>query len=216
MWTKVVWGVVALLGIACVAEGAYIVSNREADRPPVAVNPAVDPIPDLDKWEQRLQTELASAGQIEERDFDRLFGDDFFRHRLDPFAEIGTVQRELDNRLEGRERQLFDSSFRNWFEKRMDLTGITSKVENGGKTVAVTFGIPGLDTDSVKLDVNADRIRLSYGARQTEKKGNTTVEASESFEKIFPLPDGADPTGFTVRKGKDELTVVFKKSQPAA
>jgi HSP20 family molecular chaperone IbpA len=152
----------------------------------------------------------------EERDFDRLFGDDFFRHRLDPFAEIDKVRQEMEHGLEGRNRVLFGTSFKNWFEKRIDLTGITSKVEDQGKTVAVTFGIPGLDTDSVKLDVNADRIRLSYGARRTEKEGNATAEAFGSFDKIIPLPDGADPTGFTVKKGKDEPTVVFKKAGHAA
>ncbi len=165
MSTRVLWGVVALLGVACVAEGAYIASNREADRPPDAASPAVDPIRDVDRWEQRLQKELTSAGRIEER---------------------------------------------------IDLSGITSKVEDKGKNVAVTFGIPGLDTDSVKLDVNSDRIRLRYGALQTEKKGNTTAESVENYEKIIPLPDGVDPAGFTVTKGKDKLTLVFRKAERAS
>jgi HSP20 family molecular chaperone IbpA len=212
MSTRVLWGVVALLGVTCIAEGSYIASNRRAERPPDAANPAVDPVRDLDKWEQRLQSDLASAGRLEDRDFDRLFGDDFFRQRIDPFAEIDKVGREIGNRLEGRDRELFGSAFRNWFEKRIDLTGITSKVQDKGKNVAVTFEIPGLDTDTVKLDVNADRIRLSYGALKTEKKGKTTTEAVASFEKIIPLPDGVDPTGFTVQKGKNELTVVFRKA----
>lgn len=216
MSTRILWSVVALLGVTCVAEGAFIVSNRPVNRPPDAANSAVDPIRDLDQWEQRLHKELADAGRIDTRDFDRLFGDDFFRNRIDPFAEISKIQHEMEHRFQGRDSELFGNAFRNWFEKRIDLTGITSKLVDKEKTLAVTFGIPGLDTDSVKLDVNADRIRLSYSALDTEKKGKTTTEDFESFEKIIPLPDGADPTGFTVKKGKDALTIVFRKAGHAA
>lgn len=98
----------------------------------------------------------------------------------------------------------------------MDLAGITTKIAEQGKDLTVTFGIPGLKENSVKFDVNANRIRFDYDTRKDVKKGASDVETTESVEKIVPLPDGADPNGFEVRKGKDEITLVFHRIAHAA
>jgi len=63
-----------------------------------------------------------------------------------------------------------------------------------------------------RVDVDANRIRLTYGTGKNTTRGNETVQTSESFEKIIPLPENADPSGFEVRKGKDTLTLVFRKT----
>ncbi|HQQ76167.1 MAG TPA: hypothetical protein PLB01_02340 [Thermoanaerobaculia bacterium] len=213
MGTRVPWGIAALLGVACLGEAGYIVTHRAAASSPPGRAVTQPPQEDLDRWERRLRDEISRTGKLGDGDFDTLFGDDFFRRRFDPFAEVDRVRRKLEDGLEASERRLFSESFRNWFSKRMDLTGITTKIADQGKDVSVTFGIPGLDEDSVRFDVNASRIRLRYDARKDVKKGGGDVQTSETVEKILPLPSGADPNGFEVRKGKDEITLVFHRTK---
>lgn len=223
MKLKASWGIAALLGVACLAEAGYIVSHRAiAAAPPArdAAPPARDAAgataDDLRRWADRAHEEIARTGALGEKDFDELFGDDFFRRRFDPFEEIDRVRKRLEGDLAETERARFGASFDDWFSKRIGLDGISTKVTDRGKDVAVTFGIPGLDEDSVKFDVNADRIRMRYATRTDVKKKGSDVETSTSVEKILPLPDGADPAGFEVKKGKDEITLVFHKARPAA
>ena len=216
MGTRAPWGIAALLGVACLAEAGYIVVHRAAASAPTKGAAALQPREELDRWDRHLHEEIARTGKLVDEDFDKLFGDDFFRRRFDPFAEINRARHRLEEGLEGPERSLFSSSFNDWFSKRMDLAGITTKIAEQDKNVTVTFGIPGLKEDSVKLDVNANRIRFRYEAGKDVKKGGSDVETTERVEKILPLPDGADPNGFEVRKGKDEVTLVFHKMEHAA
>ncbi|MGZ6971389.1 MAG: hypothetical protein ACXVID_06975 [Thermoanaerobaculia bacterium] len=76
--------------------------------------------------------------------------------------------------------------------------------------------VPGLDEGSAKFDVNANRIRFRYDTRKEVKKRGSDVETSERVEKVLPLPPGADPSGFEVRKGKDEITLVFHRIEHGA
>lgn len=216
MGIRAPWGIAALLGVACLGEAGYIVAHRAAAAPPPASETAVPAAQDLDRWEQRLHEEIARTGKLGDQDFDTLFGDDFFRRRFDPFEEVDRVRRQLEGGLEAPKRALFSSSFHDWFSKRMDLAGITTKVADQGKNIAVTFGIPGLNEDSVTFDVNANRIRFHYDTSKDVKKAGRDVETAENVEKILPLPPGADPNGFEVRKGKDEITLVFHRIANAA
>ena len=208
---RVPWGIAALLGVACLAETGYIVSHKSAASTPAGENATPPASQDFDRWERHVRDEIARTGKLADHDFDTLFGDDFFRRRFEPFSEIDRIGRRLEDGLDTSERALFDTSFHGWLSKRIDLAGITTKVADQGKDVAVKFGIPGLDENSVKFDVNANRIRMQYEARKDVKKAGSDMETSESVEKILPLPAGADPNGFEVRKGKDEITLVFHK-----
>ena len=216
MSSRAAWGMAALLGVGCLAEAGYIVAHRAGAAPPAGAEATPPAAQDLDRWEHRLGDEIARTGKLGDHDFDALFGDDFFRRRFDPFTEVDRVSHRLEEGLDRSERALFRTSFQDWFSKRMGLTGISTKVAEQGKDVEVTFGIPGLDEDSVKFDVNANRIRMSYSARTEEKKGGNELETAAHVEKILPLPADADPNGFEVRKGKDEITLVFHKLEHAA
>ncbi|HVO51693.1 MAG TPA: hypothetical protein VMV60_11910 [Thermoanaerobaculia bacterium] len=211
MGIRAPWGIAALLGLACVGEAGYIAAHRASASSPQAAGTARPADAELGHWEKRLHEAIAKSGKLEDHDFDALFGDDFFRRRFDPFSEVDRVGRRLAEGLDASDRGLFDTSFHDWFSKRMALTGITTKVVDEGKDVEVTFGVPGLDEDSAKFDVNANRIRFRYDARTEETHDGRDVRTSEKVEKILPLPAGADPNGFEVRKGKDEVTLVFRR-----
>jgi HSP20 family molecular chaperone IbpA len=216
MSMKASWGVAVLLGFVAVAEGGYILSHRAAASTQPAEPAARPAAEEISRWDRQLRDEIARAGKLGDKDFDALFGDDFFRRRVDPFAEIDRVRRRLEEGLDATDRTLFRDSFKDWFTKRIDLGPITTKVSDEGRNILVTFGIPGLDVDSVKLDVNANRIRLRYEAREEATKGGTDVESATSVEKVVPLPAGADPAGFDVRKGKDSIILVFHRAGHAA
>jgi HSP20 family molecular chaperone IbpA len=211
MGIRASWGIVALLGFACVGEAGDIVAHRTSASSAKGAGATRPADAELGRWEKRLHDAIARTGKLGDHDFDALFGDDFFRRRYDPFSEVDRVGRQLEEGLDASDRGLFDTSFRDWFSKRMDLTGITTKVADEGKNVEVTFDIPGLDEDSARFDVNANRIRFRYDARKEETQDGRDVRTSEKVEKVLPLPAGADPNGFEVRKGKDEITLVFHR-----
>jgi len=215
---RVLWGAIVLLGAACLVEGVYIVNRRAvaSAAPAPASASANDVAHRLDLLENRLRSEMAGADRFDAQVFDRLFDDEFFRSGFDPFREIGRVEKRLALGLDTDRRPAFETSFQDWLRQRIDLTAMTPKVTDEGKDVLVSFRIPGLDAGSVKVDVNANRIRMTYGAQADSTKAGATVRMAESYEKIVPLPENADPNGFEVRKGKNELTLVLRKSHPAA
>lgn len=216
MGIRTPWGIAALLGVACLGEAAYIVAHRASASSPPGRDVTRPADEELARWEKRLHEEIERTGELKDKDFDNLFGDDFFRRRFDPFAEVDRVGRQIEKGLDSSERSLFKSSFHDWFAKRMDVSGVTTKVADEGKSVLVTFGVPGLDEGSAKFDVNANRIRFRYDTRKEVKKRGSDVETSERVEKVLPLPPGADPSGFEVRKGKDEITLVFHRIEHGA
>lgn len=208
---KRLWVMAALLTAVCAGQGYQIHAQRgEAKR---TKEREMSP---LERWHEQVRRELFRGGPFPFSRFDLLFDDDFFSRRFDPFAEIENFHRRFSPLFREDERPLFDRSWLRYFDDRMDIQDIRTSVERKGDEIIVTLNIPGLEGDSFNLDINRDRIRISYSARtaseKEDAKGNVyhRSESMRQYRKIMPIPDGADPDSSRVNRDGESIKIIFK------
>lgn len=211
MSRNVLIGLLALLVVVCSAQSMYIYQQRQARQR------MLDPWADVDRWMSEANKNLFSGTPVPFRDFDRLFDDRFYRNRFDPFRAIEGFPERFDSLVKPQNRPLFEQSWRDWFRSRMDVEEINPEVKTTKDQVVVALKIPGLQAESVNVNVEKGRIRLSYSAKNSEekkdKKGNV-IQKSESyqqFEKVLPVPANADPNTAQITKEGDKVEIAFKK-----
>jgi HSP20 family molecular chaperone IbpA len=181
-----------------------------------------DPWTRFKDWSESVQRELEAGRAIPPSRFDRLFDDDFFRQNADPFGLIDEFDRRFQSGLEKQEKALFGDSWRGWYADRLGLGPIEETTRTTDKNVTLSFRIPDLDASSVKLDVNGDRVRLSYSTRREKTRKDAkgrVVSRRESYarsEKIVPVPPQADPQTWRVRKTSGEIDVIFARERGAS
>lgn len=214
MRNKILWCAVGLLSAACAAQAYYIHSQNKAatDKPSIS-----DVVREQDKWIAEARKNMLGRAPVPSRQFDDLFNDDFFGRRFDPFAEIESFQKRMAPLLSEDQRSMFGQSWKDWFNDRMDVAGIQSETKSTDKEVVVSFKVPGLDGESLKVDVNDDRIRVAYDAKTVEeKKGENGAYRNESvrhFEKIMPIPGDADPKKNRVVPEGNRIKIIFERRQ---
>lgn len=211
---KTLWGIIAALGIACLAEGLYIYTQKKERKA------APQPWDDFGKWSQEVRKNLPLGSPIPFRQFDRLFNDKFFSHRFDPFEQMENFPKRFGHLFEEEERSLLGRSWRDWFQNRMDVTDIRPEVKSTADEVIVSLKIPGLEGESLNIDINKDRIRISYSAKTLQEKKDEKggfygkSESVRQYEKVMPIPDGADPGQSRTVKEGDTIKIIFKKRKP--
>jgi HSP20 family molecular chaperone IbpA len=115
------------------------------------------------------------------------------------------------------EQSLFSRSYGDWFNSRMNVTNISPEVKTTEKEVILSFKIPGLDGESMNININKDRIRIAYDAKtitdKKDEKGGSYLrsESSQHFEKIMPIPKGADAKDNRIVHEGDTVKIIFKK-----
>lgn len=216
MTSKMLWCVVGLLGATCAGQAYHIYSSREA-RAGRWKAPAEDFWKEQHDWIARAREQLLKGGSIPPGRFDELFDDAFFGRRFDPFAEIENFNKRIAPFLREDERALFGRSWNEWFTDRLGVADVETGIEKTDKEVVLSIRIPGLKGESLKIDVNDDRIRIAYDAESIERAqdgaGRTAFQAMRArhFVKILPIPEDADPkTSRVVREG-GALKVVFRR-----
>ena len=214
MNNKVLWCAVGLLSAACAAQAYYIHSQKKAEKSTPAVN---DIAREQEKWIAEARKSMLGRPPVPFRQFDDLFNDDFFGRRFDPFAEIENFQKRLAPLLSDDQRSLFGQSWKDWVHDRMDLAEIQSESTTTDKEVVVSFKIPGLEGESLNVDVNDDRIRIAYDAKTVEeKKGEHGAYRNESvrhFEKIMPIPGDAYPKKNRIVHDGNRIKIIFERRQ---
>jgi HSP20 family molecular chaperone IbpA len=210
------WGFGVLTAI-CVAEGAWIYRLRDAARaeqPQASVG--------SEAWSLGNMGGFPGGGPQTVHPFGRLFGDDTSREPHDPFNEI---QKEFDTLTPLLKDN--DSFFKQSWDQLFDDTvaGMDSKtlIENKGDHLVITMKIPGLKASSLQVEVNADRIKLSYDSKAVkvtnDGKGNVIArtESEQHLEKVVPVPSEADskvPAKIETRG--DEVRIVLEKKHSAS
>lgn len=214
MNNKIPWCAVGLLSAACAAQAYYIHSQKKTEKSAQAVN---DIVREQEKWIAEARKSMLGRTPVPFRQFDDLFNDDFFGRRFDPFAEIENFQKRMAPLLSDDQRSLFGQSWKDWVHDRMDLAEIQSESKTTEKEVIVSLKIPGLTGESLNVDVNDDRIRIAYDAKNVEeKKGAQGAYRNESvrhFEKIMPIPEEADSKRNRVVHEGNLIKIVFERRQ---
>lgn len=212
MSNKILWCAVGLLSAVCAAQAYHIRSQDKSDDAKPGVE---DLLREQDKWFSQARKRMLGGAPAPFQRFDDLFNDDFFGRRFDPFAEIEGFQKKMGPFLSDEERSVFGRSWNKWIHDRMGLAEIRSEVKTTGNEVIVSFNIPGLEGESLRVDVNDDRIRLAYDVKSIDEKKNaqgTYREASSRhFEKVMPVPEDADPKTSRIAHEGDVVKITFEK-----
>lgn len=212
MSNKILWCAIGLLSAVCAAQAYHIRSQDKSDD----AKPGVEEIfREQDKWFSQARKRMLGGAPAPYQRFDDLFDDDFFGRRFDPFAEIEGFQKKMDPFLSEEQRSVFRQSWEEWTHDRMGLAEIRPEVKTTGNEVIVVFKIPGLKGESLRIDVNDDRIRLAYDARSVDEKKNSQgtyrAESNRHFEKVMPIPEGADPKTSRIAHEGDAVKITFEK-----
>lgn len=127
-----------------------------------------------------------------------------------------------DRWLEETRRQLFgdwrlldDDVFADLFKERLKSPGLQSIVTATPDEVIVSLELPGLRDGSLKINVDGERIRVSYEAVSEEGRGEgPSTYRSRSLvrcEEVLPIPTGADPGNSRIVREGDTFRVVFNR-----
>lgn len=205
--------VMAFLIVVCFVQGGYIYKLKQD-----AKKQETDPWMRMDTWASDVHKKMFSGDPLSLKEFDSFFDDKFFGQRFEPFGEIQGFPDRYSRLFGQKEDSLFNRSWKNWFGERMDVADINPHVKTEGDKVIVALKIPGVEGESVKVDLNQDRIRLSYNATVKEEKksdsgGISHSEVSQQFEKVLPVPPEADSNTGRIEKKGEEIQIVFDKKK---
>lgn len=93
--------------------------------------------------------------------------------------------------------------------------GIRSEIFTTDTEVIVTFSIPGLRSDTVKVAVDNVRVLITCVANLVEEGGEPGVsfrrEGLRQYELIMPLPAHADSAKHRVVRDKGAFKIIFTK-----
>lgn len=209
---------VVLLVVTGAARGgsAY---GPATEAPAAAATP--DPWADQDRGIAQARKNLPQESPIPFNDFDELFSDRFFSGPFDPFAQMLEFQKRLDSELSGDEKALFEAARDGWSDEPMGLASLREKTRETDKEVIVELRIPGLDKDSLNIDVNDSRIRVGCDAKKIEDKMDGSgreiykSEMVRRFEKILPIPENAEPRNARIVRDGDDVKIIFPKMEGA-
>ena len=154
-----------------------------------------------EKWIEEIRMRLSPSEPVPFSKFDELFDDEFFRRKYDPFAEIDSFPRRMGPFLSEEQRSLFARSLDDWLKERMEVSSIQSAVKITEREVVASFRIRGLKRGSLRVGVTSHRIRISYNLQ----------EAQHRFEKLIPVPAGADAGVYRILREGNSFKIVFAK-----
>jgi len=108
------------------------------------------------------------------------------------------------------------------FGEPFEPPAVQARTRTTGKQVVVELTIPGLDKDSLDIEVKDARIRIAYDARtvQAKKDGRGREyfrsESRRHFEQIIPVPAEAEAGKSRLAREGDTVKIVFPKRSALA
>lgn len=120
------------------------------------------------------------------------------------------AQRQESESLQGR-------AFEEWFQAKAAVSGIKTEVQVTDNQVIVTFKVPGLRADTLKVAVSDVLIRANYSARSFIEDKNAGgaygAEAIRQFETIMPVPSNAEPKKHRFVPEDEGFKIIFEKRE---
>lgn len=139
-----------------------------------------------------------------------IFGDrDPFAGFPDPFGEFSLVRRRMSRAFMGFDR-FFDGVSRAG-------GGVRTSVLRSSGTVKLVIEVPGLEKKTLDLKIEEGTVSLSYSARnyrREESRGNfLSSESYESYSRVMPVPEGADPETARTSVDGERIVVEFDRKK---
>lgn len=212
MSQTVLWAVLLVLAAVGAGQGPSASARDRGEKPAVR-----DLLAEHRKWLDEVRRHLFRREPVPFSRFDDMFGEDFFGPGDDPFREMEGFRRRMRALLGEAERPLFSRSWDDWSESRMNVASMRPELKTTEDEVILAIKVPGLDGESLSIDVNEDRIRVSYDAKivrdDKDEKGGAYFksESAQHFEKVMPIPEGADAKDNRIVREGDTVRIIFKK-----
>lgn len=171
--------------------------------------------PAMDAVMNGLKARLTANKRLTPRDFDRVFDDSLFKGSDRPFEDLRTFERRINSTMEAESRQI-RSSYRRWASERLEEGPLRPSVEPGEKTITVALRSPQLSKGSLNLDINRGRIKMSYQTPAKLQPPGRPPARSKRYDKILPIPEGADPDRYRIEPRPDGLLIIFDRLKSGA
>lgn len=212
MSTKALYGVITVLLIACLGQ-AYYIHLKKPSGP--AASSRTDWPSRADKLQQDVRQKLQKGETLPPALFDDFFNDEFFGRRFNPFTEMERMHRQMAEMFRESEKLRFDNSWDRWFSERIGMDEFTTSISRTDKNVILTMTIPEINNKTADVNINEDRIRISFTAKNFQDKkadgGSMHRESSRSYVKIIPIPNDAIAGTARTAIDMDLVTVTFDR-----
>lgn len=199
-----------LAAVLCVPARA-----QKAEEPARAETTAGAAGPAMDEVISAVRSRMRAQRRVSPADFDRFFDDGFFKNSRRPFDEIRSFEQRLDETFRGESAQI-RSSYSRWAAERLEEGPLRPSVEPGTGTIAVALRSPRLNKGSLNLDINRGRIKMSYQAPAKLQPPGRPPARPKRYDKIMPIPEGADPDRYSIEPRPDGLLIIFDRLAPGA
>ncbi|HNW44570.1 MAG TPA: hypothetical protein PKI19_08695 [Elusimicrobiales bacterium] len=213
MKDKVLYAALGALIVVCLGQ-AYFLHAQNTSTPTVTG----------DKWEERAERMQQDALQRIQKGealppslFDGFFNDEFFGRRFNPFTEMERMHRQMAALFQESERSAFNNSWDKWFSDRLGMEDFKTDITRTEKEVILAIVIPGIDNKTADININADRIRISFTARNIQDKNEAGrsmhSESSQSYVKVLPVPEDAVAASARTEIEKNRVVVAFDRKK---
>lgn len=171
--------------------------------------------PVMDAVMSAVSSRMRARKRISPLDFDQIFDDGFFRGSKRPFDDIRTFEQRVSETFAGEGAQIRDS-YRRWASERLEEGPLKPYVEHGQDTITVVLRSPQLAKGSLNLDINSGRIKMSYQAPLKLQPPGRPPARARKFDKLLPIPEGADPDKYRIEPQPDGLLIIFDRARTGA
>lgn len=139
-----------------------------------------------------------------------------FQARHDQWvADIENLKKQMTPPQQQEQEAILGKAFEDWFQAKVAIAGIRSEIKSTDSQVIVSFKIPGLKTETLKIVINDVLIRASYSARSfvedKDARGEYRSEAVRQFETVMPVPANADARRHRFVPEGDGFKIIFEK-----
>jgi len=206
--------IVAFLSIVCLVQSTILVTlffNRQ---------PSNSFLDNFDRYSSHLNRKFKNQTKDNFELFDRFFNDDFFLSNTDPFNEMDRLSRELEQRMEGNNRNRLKNYWDEWTGKRFSKSDTNIAVETKEEKDAfiVTIKVPNLEANSLNIDISNGGISIDGTFhKKVERKDNKdqvigTHEIKQTFSRQIPIPDNTKAEDAEILTEKDRVIITLPKS----
>lgn len=132
-------------------------------------------------------------------------------------SDIESLKKLMTPAQQQEAEALQGQAFEEWFQAKVAVSGIKSDVKVTDDQVIVTFKVPGLKAETLRIAISDVLIRANYSARSfvedKNAQGAYRSEAVRQFETIMPVPSNADASKHKLFPEAEGFKIIFEKRE---